>query len=81
MENQTEKKIKRLRTNNSLELCSSYFDEFYKSKGIARHNIVRDTPQQNGVVERMNQTLLKRELNACSLMLDLPDDFGQKQLA
>ncbi|KAJ4715506.1 Retrovirus-related Pol polyprotein from transposon TNT 1-94 [Melia azedarach] len=60
VENQTGKKIKRLRTDNGLEFCWSEFDEFCKNEGIARHHTVRDTPQQNGVVERMNQTLLER---------------------
>ncbi|KAJ4720887.1 Retrovirus-related Pol polyprotein from transposon TNT 1-94 [Melia azedarach] len=60
VENQTGKKIKRLRTDNGLEFCWSEFDEFCKNEGIARHHTVRDTPQQNGVTERMNQTLLER---------------------
>ena len=60
MENQTGKKIKRLRTDNGLEFCSSEFDEFCHSEGIARHHTVKDTPQQNGVAERLNQTLLER---------------------
>ncbi|KAJ4710294.1 Retrovirus-related Pol polyprotein from transposon TNT 1-94 [Melia azedarach] len=60
VENQTGKKIKRLRTDNGLEFCWSEFDEFCKNEGIARHHTVRDTPQQNGVAERMNQTLLER---------------------
>ncbi|KAJ4705295.1 Retrovirus-related Pol polyprotein from transposon TNT 1-94 [Melia azedarach] len=38
----------------------TWFDEFCKNEGIARHHTVRDTPQQNGVAERMNQTLLER---------------------
>lgn len=50
--------MKRLRTDNGLEFCSSEFDEFCKDQGIARHHMVRGTPQQNGVAERMNQTLL-----------------------
>ncbi|KAJ4718340.1 Retrovirus-related Pol polyprotein from transposon TNT 1-94 [Melia azedarach] len=60
LENQTGKKIKRLRTDNGLEFCWSEFDEFCKNEGIARHHTVRDTPQHNGVAERMNQTLLER---------------------
>ena len=60
IENQTGKKIKRLRTDNGLEFCSSEFDEFCRSEGIVRHHTVRHTPQQNGVAERMNQTLLER---------------------
>src|SRR5690606_38916037 len=60
VENQTEKKVKRLRTNNGLKLCSSEFNQFCKDAGIARHHTIRYTPQQNGVAERMNQTLLER---------------------
>jgi len=33
---------------------------FAKSKGITRHKTVVNTPQQNGVAERMNRTLLER---------------------
>ncbi|KAJ4723126.1 Retrovirus-related Pol polyprotein from transposon TNT 1-94 [Melia azedarach] len=54
------KKIKRLRTDNGLEFCWFEFDEFCKNEGIVRHHTVRDTPQQNGVAERMNQTLLEK---------------------
>ncbi|CAM8964429.1 unnamed protein product [Rhodiola kirilowii] len=60
VENQIGKKIKRLRTDNGLEFCSSEFNEFCKNEGIARHHIVRDTSQQNGMAECMNQTLLER---------------------
>ena len=51
VENQMGMKIKRLRTDNGMEFCSSEFDEFCRDEGIARHRIVRHTPQQNGVVE------------------------------
>ncbi|KAJ4980996.1 hypothetical protein NE237_031833 [Protea cynaroides] len=54
------KKIKHLHTDNGLEFCSKEFDRFCKDEGIARHHTVRDTPQQNGVAERMNSTLLER---------------------
>jgi transposase InsO family protein len=43
-----------------LEFCWSEFNEFCKTEGIVRHRTVRNTPQQNGVAERMNQTLLER---------------------
>jgi len=60
LENQTGKKIKRLRTDNGLEFCNHQFDEFCKAEGIARHKTMVNTPQQNGVAERMNNTLLER---------------------
>ncbi|XP_047256674.1 uncharacterized protein LOC107851807 isoform X1 [Capsicum annuum] len=60
IEKQTEKQAKRLRTDNGLEFCNDEFNEFCKNEGIARHRIMRMTPQQNGVAERMNRTLLER---------------------
>ncbi|KAH9769617.1 hypothetical protein KPL71_012080 [Citrus sinensis] len=60
MENQTEKRLKRLRTDNGLEYCNKDFENFCKSKGIARHRTVRNTPQQNGLAERINRTLIEK---------------------
>ena len=54
IEKQTGKNIKRLRTNNGLEFCSSEFNEFCKNEGIVKHRTIRHTPQQNRVAERMN---------------------------
>eukprot|EP00253_Pinus_taeda_P029661 PITA_29661 len=60
VEYRTEKKIKVLRTDNSGEFCSKEFEESYKKCGIAWHKTIPYTPQQNGVVERMNKTLMER---------------------
>ena len=60
VENQTEKKIKVLRTDNSGEFCGNDFEEFCKQCGIARQKTTPYTPQQNGVAERMNKTLMEK---------------------
>ena len=60
IENQTERKVKRLMTDNGLEYCSKEFDGFCKEKWIIRHKTVRHTPQQNGLAERMNKTLVEK---------------------
>eukprot|EP00253_Pinus_taeda_P025701 PITA_25701 len=60
VENQTKKKIKVLRTDNSGEFCSKEFEEFCKKCGIARKRTTPYTPQQNGDVERMNKMLMER---------------------
>jgi len=57
---QTGKKVKKLRTDNGLEFCSGDFNEFCTNHGIARHKTIPRNPQQNGVAERMNKTLLER---------------------
>ena len=60
VEKQTGRSVKRLRTDNGGEFCSKEFEEFCKNAGIVRHHTVPGTPQQNGVAERMNRTLLER---------------------
>ncbi|KAH9716260.1 hypothetical protein KPL71_021398 [Citrus sinensis] len=60
VENQTEKKLKVLRTDNGLEYYNKMFDEFCSREGIVRHITVRLTPQQNGLAERMNRTLMEK---------------------
>ncbi|KAE8691959.1 hypothetical protein F3Y22_tig00110864pilonHSYRG00223 [Hibiscus syriacus] len=60
IENQTGRKIKRLRTDNGGEYKSDPFFDVFHEYGIVRHFTVRHTPQQNGVAEHMNQTLLEK---------------------
>lgn len=60
VETQTGKNVKKLRTDNGLEFCSGDFNEFCTNHGIARHKTIPRNPQQNGVAERMNRTLLER---------------------
>ncbi|GJY89022.1 retrotransposon protein, putative, ty1-copia subclass, partial [Tanacetum coccineum] len=60
VENQTGKKLKKLQTNNGLEFCNQEFNNLCKESGIARHLTVAGTPQQNGLAERMNRTLLNK---------------------
>eukprot|EP01018_Ginkgo_biloba_P029039 Gb_03181 [translate_table: standard] len=65
VENQTNKKIKMLRTDNGGEFCSREFEQFCKS-GIVKQKTTPYMPQQNGVTERMNRTLLKRSRSMLS---------------
>ncbi|KAG8478499.1 hypothetical protein CXB51_028393 [Gossypium anomalum] len=60
IEKQTGKQIKYLCTDNALELCSDEFNRLCKSEGIMRQLTVRHTPQQNGVAERMNRTIMEK---------------------
>lgn len=53
-------KLKHIRTENGLEFVSEQFNEFYKKTCVTRHKSVVKTPQQNGVAERINKTLLER---------------------
>ncbi|KAH9744865.1 hypothetical protein KPL70_003863 [Citrus sinensis] len=60
VENQSGFKLKCLRTDNGLEFCSKVFEEYCQKYGIKRHKTVRFTPQQNGLAERMNSTLVDK---------------------
>ncbi|UYV64518.1 hypothetical protein LAZ67_3001075 [Cordylochernes scorpioides] len=69
-ENQTEFSLKRIRTDNGLEFCSSPWDIFTKAHGIVHERTMVYTPEQNGVAERMNRTLLnlvRSTVNSCNL--------------
>jgi len=67
-------KLKGLRTGNGLKFVSEQFNEFCRLKGIKRHGTVPRTPQQNGLAERMNMTLLER-VRCMLLGARLPKSF------
>lgn len=60
VELQTGKKVKRLRTDNGLEFCNHEFDGFCRREGIVRHRTCTYTPQQNGIAERLNRTIMNK---------------------
>ena len=60
IETQTGSKIKKLRSDNCGEYKNNPFLKVCQDKGIVRHFTNTDSSQQNGVVERMNQTLLEK---------------------
>lgn len=59
VEKQTGKKIKCLRTDNGREYLNKDFDNFLREHGIKRQLTIPYTPQQNGVAERANRTLVE----------------------
>ncbi|KAK8926176.1 hypothetical protein KSP39_PZI018366 [Platanthera zijinensis] len=71
VEKQTGKKVKYLRSDNGGEYTSTEFQNYCNQEGITRHLTIPGTPQQNGVVERMNRTLLERA-RCMRLFADLP---------
>ncbi|KAK4411887.1 Copia protein [Sesamum angolense] len=51
--------LKVLRTDRGREYLSEQFKRICEDKGIIRHLTIPYTPQQNGIAERRNQTLLE----------------------
>ncbi|GJT20544.1 putative ribonuclease H-like domain-containing protein [Tanacetum coccineum] len=59
IENQIDHKVKTIRCDNGTEFKNRIMNEFCEMKGIRREFSVARTPQQNGVAERKNRTLIE----------------------
>lgn len=66
VERQTNMKIKCLRSDNGGEYVSNEFSQYLENCGIQRQLTVPYTPQQNGVAERANRTIV--EMARCMLV-------------
>ena len=60
VENHMDRKIKKLRSDNSGEYTYDPFLKVCRDEGIFQHFTISGKPQQNGVAERMNQTLIEK---------------------
>ncbi|GJR11675.1 putative ribonuclease H-like domain-containing protein [Tanacetum coccineum] len=58
-ENPVDKKEKLIRSDNGTEFKNRVMDDFCREKGIKREYSLARTPQQNGVAERSNRTLIE----------------------
>nr|GFC87443.1 putative ribonuclease H-like domain-containing protein [Tanacetum cinerariifolium] len=58
-ENLKDLKVKIIRCDNGEEFKNQEMNEFYTKKGIKREFSNARTPQQNGVAERRNRTLIE----------------------
>ena len=58
VEKESGKKVKSLRSENGGEFISSEFKDFSSAEGIRRELIAPHNPQQNGVAERKNITIV-----------------------
>ncbi|GKA17693.1 putative ribonuclease H-like domain-containing protein [Tanacetum coccineum] len=59
IENQLDHKVKVIRSDNGTEFKNSIMNQFCEIKGIKREFSVARTPQQNGIAERKNRTLIE----------------------
>ena len=71
VENQKERKIKIIRSDRGGEYFSTEFDKFCEDHGIIHQKSAPFTPQQNGLAERKNRTLVDM-VNAMILNAGLP---------
>ncbi|GKC35460.1 ribonuclease H-like domain-containing protein [Tanacetum coccineum] len=59
VENLVDKKVKIIRCDNGTKFKNRVMSEFCKKKGIKKEFSIARTPQQNGVAERRNRTLIE----------------------
>ncbi|GKB01976.1 putative ribonuclease H-like domain-containing protein, partial [Tanacetum coccineum] len=59
IENQSDYKVKTIKSDNGTEFKNRIMNELCEIKGIIREFSVARTPQQNGVAERKNRTLIE----------------------
>src|SRR5699024_9464475 len=57
-QNEFELKVKKIRSDNGTEFKNLQVEEFLEEEGIKHEFSAPYTPQQNGVVERKNRTLI-----------------------
>ncbi|GJT30715.1 ribonuclease H-like domain-containing protein [Tanacetum coccineum] len=70
LENKLRRKVKTIRCDHGTEFKNKLMNEFCAKKGIQREYSIARTPQQNGVAERKNRTLIEaaRTMLADSLL-------------
>ncbi|GJX48430.1 putative ribonuclease H-like domain-containing protein [Tanacetum coccineum] len=70
LENKLRRKVKTIRCDHRTEFKNKLMNEFCAKKGIQREYSIARTPQQNGVAERKNRTLIEaaRTMLADSLL-------------
>jgi transposase InsO family protein len=71
-------RIKKIRSDNGTEFKNSQIEGFLEKEGIKHEFSSPYTPQQNGVVERKNRTLLDMG-GPCLMNTRLRTGFGRKQ--
>ena len=74
VEREKGKPLKCLRINNGGEYMSNEFKSYCSKKGIRHEKTVPGTPQQNGVVERINCTIVEK-VRGMLRMANLPKSF------
>nr|GFA42358.1 hypothetical protein [Tanacetum cinerariifolium] len=69
LENQLSLKVKVIKSDNETEFKNNDLNQFYGMKGIKREFSVPRTPQQNGIAERKNRTLIEAAITMMVVVL------------
>ena len=80
VENTFDFKIKTIRTDNGGEYCSTKFKDYLTNSGIRHELTVPKNPEQNGVSERLNRTLVEM-IRSMLTNANLPQYFWAEALS
>ena len=80
VERSTGRRIISLRTDNGGEYTSLEFQSYLKREGIKHELTVPRSPEQNGVAERLNRTLMEA-VRSMLVGAQLPQRFWAEALA
>ena len=80
VENATSKRLKAICTDNGGEFTSSEFEAHLCAEGVSHELIIPKNPEQNGVAERMNRTLVETVRSMLS-HANLPHKFWGEALS
>jgi transposase InsO family protein len=58
-QNEFDAKVKKIRSDNGSEFKNTQVEDYLDQEGIKHEFLAPYTPQQNGVVERKNRTLIE----------------------
>ena len=72
--------LKTLRIDNGGEFTSKEFKEYLRKEGIKHELTIPKCPEQNGVVERLNRTLMEM-VHSMLADSELPKSFWAKALS
>lgn len=78
-EKQTGHQLKILRSDNGTEYCNKNFQQYFENNGILHQRSTVNTPQQNGVAERVNRTIVEK-IRCMLLDADLDKNFWVEAL-
>ncbi|GJU29294.1 putative ribonuclease H-like domain-containing protein [Tanacetum coccineum] len=79
LENQLNHNVKIIRCDNGTEFKNHAMNEFCAKKGIKREFSVARTPQQNGVAERKNRTLIEAARTMYTRFFMVAEDAANKE--
>ena len=80
VERESGHRLKTLRTDNGGEYTSTEFKEYLEAEGVRHELTIPKTPEQNGVAERMNRTLVEA-VRSMLIGAKLPKKFWAESLS